>query len=224
MAILSAILYFLTQHPFLSWATLILVSVVLARLMVVWRRRRGWYFLILFSCVYGMVNIFTGHIINALFLNAVGVAGTAVVTHSRETNSTLNDQPIWAYDAVLKTADGRDVVTRFNTMTASIYPIRNTILIPPEGEVFAVKYLPGFPRNLVIMSDQSAYGKAYVVGQDRGPVDKAANQFAVSPGNPAFIAEYRAALTTFLARHRHDADPGLVQDYQARLDALPRAD
>jgi hypothetical protein len=224
MTILSAILYFLVQHPFSSWPVLILVGVVLARLMVLWRRQGGWYLLILPFFLYGPVNIFTAHIFNALFLNAAGVAGTAVVTHSEETSSTLNDQNIWAYDAVLKTADGRDVVTRFTTMSASIYPIRNVILIPPEGQVFAVKYVPGFPRNFVIMSDQSAYGKAYVIGQDRGPVDKAANQFAVSPGNPAFIAEYRAALTTFLAKHRHDADPGLVQDYQARLDALPRPD
>jgi hypothetical protein len=224
MTILSAILYFLAQHPFSSWPVLILVGVVLARLMVLWRRQGGWYLLILPFFLYGPVNIFTAHIFNALFLNAVGVAGTAVVTHSEETSSTLNDQNIWAYDAVLKTADGRDVVTRFTTMSASIYPIRNVILIPPEGEVFAVKYVPGFPRNFVIMSDQSAYGKVYVIGQDRRPVDKAANQFAVSPGNAAFIAEYRGALTTFLAKHRHDADPGLVQDYQARLDALPRAD
>jgi hypothetical protein len=143
------------------------------------------------------------------------------VTHSRETSSTLNDQPIWAYDAVLKTADGRDVVTGFTTMSASIYPITNEILIPPEGEIFVAKYVPGFPRNMVIMRDLSPYGKVYRIGMDRGPVDKAANQLEASPSNAAFIAEYREALTVFLEKHRQDADPALVRDFEARLEALP---
>ena len=222
MAILSAILYFLSQHPLLSWPVLILVGVSLGWAMARWRRHLSWHLLAAPFFFFGIANIFTGNIFNALFLNAVGQTGTAVVTHSEETSSTLNDQAIWAYDAVLKTADGRDVVTGFNTMTASIYPISNEILIPPEGEVFVAKYVPGFPRNMVIMRDLSPYGKVYRIGRDRGPVDKAANQFAASPGNAAFIAEYREALTTFIAKHRNDADPALIRDFQEKLEALPR--
>ncbi|CAN7569730.1 hypothetical protein [Caulobacter sp. LjRoot300] len=224
MTILSAILYFLSQHPILSWPVLILVGALLGWAMATWRRNAGWYGLMGFFFFFGIANIFTGHIFNALFLNAFGETGAAVVTHSRETSSTLNDQPVWAYDAVLKTADGRDVVTGFTTMSASLYPITNEILIPPEGEMFVAKYIPGFPRNIAIMRDLSPYGKAYRVGMDRGPVDKAANQFAASPGNAAFIAEYRGALTAFLAKHRQDADPALVRDLEARLEALPPAD
>jgi hypothetical protein len=37
-------------------------------------------------------------------------------------------------------------------MSASIYPIRNRILIPPENEPFVAKYIPGFERNIVIMN------------------------------------------------------------------------
>ena len=141
--------------------------------------------------------------------------------HQRETNIQLNDQYIWEYDAVLKTADNRDVAVHFDTMSASIYPIRNEILIPPQNEVFMVKYIPGFERNIVILSDESDYGKRLIMDQDKGPVEKAAGQYAVSPRNPAFINEYRDALTTFIAKHRNDADPDLIEGYQRELEQLP---
>lgn len=224
MVILSTIFYFLAHHPFWSWLVIVLAGVLLAYLLAKWTGKGRWWALILVFFLYGPVNIFTAHIFNALFLEAFGTDGTAVITQSEETSSTLNDQNIWAYDAVMKTADGRDVVAQFDTMSASIYPITNAILIPPEGETFAVRYIPGFPRNFVIMRDLSPYGRRYLIGEDRRPVDKAAAQFAASPGNKAFIAEYRAALTAFIARHRHDADPALIERYRAQLGALPRAD
>jgi hypothetical protein len=220
MRTISAILYFLSQHSLLSLPVIVLVSTFIAAAISAWRRNGAWHLLIIPGLVFGMINVFTAHIANALFLNAFGEVGSAVVTYQRETSSQLNDQNIWAYDAVVKTADGKDVVTKFTTMSASIYPVRNEILIPPLGERFVVKYIPGFARNIAIMSDQSDYGRRLVVDDDRGPVEKAAMQFAASPNNPAFVAEYRTALTTFLTKHRQDADPALVRDYQARLDAL----
>lgn len=224
MVILSAISYFLTHHPFWSWPVIVLTGALLAYLLAKWTGSGRWYGLILVFFLYGPINIFTAHIFNALFLEAFGTDGTAVITQSEETSSTLNDQNIWAYDAVMKTADGRDVVAQFDTMSASIYPITNAILIPPEGETFAVRYIPGFPRNFVIMRDLSPYGRRYLIGEDRRPVEKAAAQFAASPGNKAFIAEYREALTAFVAKHGRDADPALIERYQAQLRALPRAD
>ncbi len=221
MTVLSAIFYFLTQHPFWSMPLFILVGFFIAQLMVIWRRQARWYLLLLPFFIYAQLNIFVAHMFNALLLEAYGVEGSGVITHSDETSSTLNDQSIWAYDLVLKTAEGRDVVAQIDTMSASIYPLTNAILIPPEGERFVVRYIPGFPRNFVIMRNLSAYGIRYQIGQDRQPVDKAAAQFAVSPANPAFIAEYREALTTFITQHRHDADPALIEDFVQKRDALP---
>ena len=224
MILLSKISYFLTHHPFWSWPVIIIVGVLLAHLLAKWRGSGRWYMLILPFFIYGQINIFTAHIFNALLLEAFGVDGTAVITQSEETNSTLNDQSVWAYDAVLKTADDRDVVVQFDTMSASIYPITNTIFIPPQGEHFVVRYIPGFPRNFVIMRDLSPYGKKYRIGEDRRPVEKAAAQSAASPDNRAFIAEYRDALTAFVDKHRDDADPTLIATYRAQLDALPEPD
>ena len=82
------------------------------------------------------------------------------------------------------------------------------------------KYVPGFARNFVIMSDQSEYGKERLIHQDLELVEKAPAQLAVSPANPAFIEEYRTALRRFINAHRDDADPDLIRDYEQKLDAL----
>ncbi len=193
----------------------LILSAVLAKL-----GGYGWYALLIPIFLFSQINFFTGHILNALFLNTFGTQGHAVIVHSRETDSQLNDKNIWEYNAVLKTADVHDVPLQFNTMSAAIYPIRNAILIPPENEMFVAKYIPGFERNIVIMSDESDYGKRIIEDDDRGPVEKAAGQYAVSPTNPAFIKEYRDALQAFIAKHHSDADPDLIQDYEQQLERL----
>ncbi|HWU12404.1 MAG TPA: hypothetical protein VN157_00160 [Caulobacter sp.] len=58
------------------------------------------------------------------------------------------------------------------------------------------------------------------IREDREPVEKAANRLAASPGNAASIAAYREALTKFLIQHPN-ADTALIEDYRAKLDALP---
>jgi hypothetical protein len=223
MVVLSAILYFLVYHPFLSMPLIILAGLIVSAVLAQLSRRRKYYLLIIPFYLCSQVNVFAGHFLNALFLNAFGTRGTAVIVHSQETDSQLNNKNVWAYDAVLKTANDRDVVVHFDTLSASIYPIRNAILIPPENESFVAKYIPGFERNICIMSDESDYGKRIIVDQDRGPVEKAGGQYAVSPANPAFINEYRNALQTFIVKHRDDADPDLIQQYQEQLNDLSQA-
>lgn len=221
MPILSAISYFLAHHPIWSLPLLVLFFSGLGVTLAIGRKNMAWFGLIVVGVLLAMANVFLGHFVNALFLNANGVTGSAVIVHSEQTNSTLNDNYIWDYDAVLRTADGQDVPFTFDTMTASIYPIRNEILIPPEGEVFKVKYVPGFPRNVVILSDESDYGRKRQIAEDLQPVEKAAAQLAFSPSNPAFIEEYRHALQKFIATHYTDASPDLIESYQQKLDALP---
>jgi len=39
-----------------------------------------------------------------------------------------------------------------------------------------------------------------------------------------WIAECREALAAFIAKHHKDADPVLMENYKAQLDALQQAD
>jgi hypothetical protein len=63
-------------------------------------------------------------------------------------------------------------------------------------------------------------GKQRKIEHDRTPVEKAAGQYAVNPANQAFIKEYRGALQAFLRKHRDDADPDLIEDYEQELNKL----
>jgi len=120
LIIISALLYFLSQHSLLSFPLITLFGLAVGAGMARWRKNPAWLALGIVGLVAGMINVFTGSSINAVFLNAYGTYGSAVVTHAEETSSQLNDQYIWAYDAVIKTADGRDVKTSFDTMSASL--------------------------------------------------------------------------------------------------------
>lgn len=223
MAFLSAIFYFLNQHSLLSMPLILAAGFGLMSLVVRWRKNPGLYVWMVPVFIFSMVNVFTSSILNGLFLNAVGTYGSAVITQQRETNSRLNEQAVWAYDVVMKTADGRDVKTGFDTMSATIYPWTNTIYIPPMGERFVVKYVPGFEKNIAVMRLESDYGKAYIVAVAKSEVSAKERQLEASPDNPEFKAEYRAALKAFLDDHANNADPNTLRLYRAELQRLEQA-
>jgi len=222
MTVLAAIFYFLGQHSVLSLPLLTLLGVAVGAGLARWRRHNAWYALGVVGFVLGMANVFTGAMANAAFVNAFGTYGSAVITHAEQTSSRLNEQNIWTYDAVLTTADGRDVKISFDTLSASLYPVRNEIELPPTGERFVVKYMPGYERSVAIMRDESPFGKRSLVQRARAPVERAKAQLAASPGNAGFRQEYREALRQFLDTYQDDAPPGLAEHYRYELQVLGR--
>jgi hypothetical protein len=220
MGAVSAVFYFLGHHPFLAMPLYPLLTLAIGAGLARLTRSRGWMLLGVAGLVMAAMSPFFGSAVNAMFLNAVGTTGSAVIVHSEETSSTLNDNNIWYYQAVVRTADGRNVETDFDTMSAAIYPWRNEILIPREGERFVVKYVPAFPRNIAIMVDESPYGQQRQIARDREPVETAVAKLEAAPDDPKFRDDLRQALREFIARHAADADPELLASYRARLAVL----
>ncbi len=211
---LSALLWFTSQHPLLTF----FAAMVLAVLVSWWRRAPG-YAIVVFPLA--MLNIFLGSFLNATFLNAVGERGEAVIVNAEETNSTLNEQYIWRYEAVLRTVEGRDVEVVFHTNTATLWPLENTIRIPARDQPFVVKYTPGFPRNFVILTNESPHGIAQARARARERVEVAARKLHFSPDNAGFRADYRRELETWLRDHGNDPQQqSEAQRYRAELDAL----
>lgn len=210
---LSMLFYFFAHHGGWSFFALMFVGIALST----WRKTITY---VIIAFVLAILNVFTGQFVNAIFLNQFGERGSAVITLSKETSSTLNDQYIWDYDVVMKTADGKDVVTEFSTTTASLYPVRNSILIPPDGERFVVKYIPGFEKNIVIMTDESSYGRKRIIHENLEPVQKARNQFESSPSNESFRKAYADELRTFLDNPENATDTVNLIQFKAILSQL----
>ena len=213
MKTVSSVLFFLSHHP--GWSFLI-ICVLFVFLCY---RTKKWIFAII-ALLLPVANIFCAHMLNAWFLNAYGEKSTAVIIHEEQTNSTLNDQFIWDYDAVVKALDGKDVISGFSTMSAAIYPVRNSISIPPLGQRFLVKFIPGYEKNFVILSDESDYGKMQIISEKREVVEKARRMFESSPGNAAFKQEYRDAMQKFITDGENALDSSAVELYKAILSGM----
>ncbi|MBS0032315.1 hypothetical protein ACTJJ0_34045 [Chitinophaga sp. 22321] len=213
MKIISAILYFLSHHP--GWSFPLLM--IFFGLLWSWRKKTIYGLLVLLAPI---ANIFLAHMLNAWFLNKFGVKGTAVITQSEQTNSTLNDQYIYDYDVLVKTADGKDVLTGFSTMSAAIYPVRNSILIPNVDEPFLVKYIPGYEKNIVILSDESNYGIARKIMENQQEVQKAWIQYKASPQNKSFKDEYLQVLKKYVADSNNASEPDVINNYKTIIQQL----
>lgn len=213
MKAISIILYFLSNHPVWGFLIIFVLFSLIAAL-----RGKIVYMILAFTLAFA--NIFATHFLNAWFLNTFGVKATAVIINAEQTNSTLNEEYIWDYEAVIKTPEGKDVVTSFSTMSAAIYPIRNAILIPQMGEPFFVKYMPGYEKNIVILSDESMYGKLRNIYENRQPIEKARRQLEAHPNNKEFKDEYLRELKIFIENNDNALDTISIRSYKEIIRVL----
>lgn len=223
MAFLSFCTYLLANHRVLLVFALPLLLLVVA----IWyhsRTGKRWlYFLIPSVFTLGILNVFTGPWVNAAFLNWAGTPGTAIVVDKRDAGWMLNEQPAHVYDVLATTADGQELILQFDSMAVSIWPVRSRMLIPPINERFAIRYVPGFARNFVIMSDDSDYGRRWLLSEARGPLDRARRMHEASPANMEFAQAYQDALRSFLAQHGDQLADSERSRYEAALETLGRS-
>ena len=144
MIFVSKILFFTSHHGFYTVIILVLVFGLLSFVT-----KKGWFLIPILPLA--ILNGIGGQFLNAWFLNKYGTESTAIITSDVETNSTLNDQYIHDYEAIVKKLDGKYVNTFFSTTTASIYPIENAIRIPQVEKPFPIKFIPGYEKNIVIL-------------------------------------------------------------------------
>lgn len=220
MSFLSACFYTLTNYRFLLVFLLPLACLVVAILLHIYRGNRYGYFLVPSVFILALLNAFTGPWVNAAFLNQFGTYGEAIIVETRDAGWLLNEQRVNEYDALLRTAGNEDLLVNFNDMTATIWPPRNLVLLPAINDPFVVKYIPGFPRNMAIMSDESGYGKRWLLTEARRSVDRARNLHVASPGNDRFANDYRENIETFLNNYENMLSEQERREYHDILQDL----
>lgn len=191
MLILSKILFFFSHHGFYAVLIFILFFWLLSFLT-----KKAWWLILIIPFSIG--NGFGGQFLNAWFLNKYGVESTAIITSEVQTNSQLNDNYIYDYEAIVKKQDGKYVETYFSTTSASIYPIENAIRIPSSDKEFPVKFIPGYEENIVILFNQSEQGKILRRYELMEPVKSARIKYEADRTNPKFIKKYIVALEDYV--------------------------
>ncbi|MDR6403427.1 MULTISPECIES: hypothetical protein [Chryseobacterium] len=213
MVFISKILFFTSHHGFY---TVIILFLLFGFLFVVTRK---WWLLIPILPL-SIINGFGGQFINAWFLNKYGVESTAILTSDIQTNSTLNDQYIHDYEAIVKKQDGKYVNTFFSTTTAAIYPIENAIRIPRKEETFPVKFIPGYEKNIVILYYQSEEGKNLLKYEMQAPIDTARIKYEADKTNKEFIEEYISALEDYVKYYDDENYKMKIEELKKELQQL----
>lgn len=212
MIILSKILYFISHYGFYTIVLIILLFGSLAHFT-----RRALFLIAIIPL--SIANGFASQYLNAWFLNRYGVRSTAIITSDVETNSTLNDAYIHDYGAIVMKQNGKYINTDFSTTSAAIYPIENSIQIPPKGQSFPVKYIPGFEKNIVILYYESKQGQSRLRFEKQEPINSARIKYEADPSNNEFIEEYLKALKDYTEQYNDENTTA----YQLKIMELQRA-
>ncbi|MFA6276421.1 MAG: hypothetical protein WC622_06710 [Pedobacter sp.] len=161
--------------------------------------------------------------LNAWFLNKHGVKSTAIITSDIETTSTLNDQYIHNYEAIVRKQDGKYVSTYFSSTFATVYPIENAIHIPRMGKTFPVKYIVGYEKNMVILYNEYEEGQKLRRYEKQAPIISARMKYEADKTNKEFIEGYIAALKAYTEVYQDDNSEKynrLIKELHQELDRL----
>ncbi|WP_018610003.1 hypothetical protein [Uliginosibacterium gangwonense] len=149
-------------------------------------------------------NQFAGHFASNWLLATSGIAGSATVVSIESTSSMYNDQPVMRHQVMIRPQQGGAVIqTYFDTSDFNItpQPTEGGYVYPQQGSRFNVRYLPDFPRAVVVLSDDdSPYSRSLRCQHSMEVQNKLSNQLAFDPQN----GEFKAALAN--AKHVAEQD------------------
>jgi len=216
MVFLSKILYFISHHGF--YTTLILI---LFFLTASYLTKKIWVLILIIP--FSVANGVCSQYLNAWFLNKYGVKSNAIITSDIETTSTLNDQYIHDYEAIVRKQDGKYVSTSFSSTFATVYPIENAIHIPRMSKTFPVKYIVGYEENMVILYNEYEEGQKLLRYEKQAPIISARMKYEADKTNKDFIEGYIAALKGYTETYQDKNSEKynhLIRELQQELDGL----
>lgn len=190
------------------------------------------------GCILGAFYLFTivyfiaGPSIATSLVYHLGEKGAATITGSYPTGDIYNNQRVYGYDVLIHTAAGGIVQTRFEEDDFNVYPSSNDIDYPDVSDLFNVRYLPGYPSDFVIVTnDDSPWAlslqKAQRCDDMKTTLLAARAKYAFDRGNAAYRTSYISDIRSFIAQKCYTGGDDLqayyidIQNVEHGLAPLP---
>ncbi len=161
------------------------------------RRKFAWRLLV---GTLGVVCFFAGPYLVARLLYTVGQTATAQVIDTYATSISANDRNVVGYHVMIRDG-GTILMTRFEDDEFNMYPVPDAFSYPQPGMDFTVRFLRGYPRDFVIVTDDdSPWAHRQRCDALSLRVVEARGKFNFAGGAVAFRAPYVAAIDAYLGQ------------------------
>ena len=115
--------------------------------------RRWMWRLAMVAC--GLGIFFGAPVLSDWLLYRVGQTATAQVTGTYATWTEINDHDVVGYNVLIRVAPDKLVESRFEDDEVNVFPPAD-FDYPQPNETFDVRYVPGFPRDFIILTDDDS--------------------------------------------------------------------
>jgi len=174
-----------------------------------------------FVWLFAFLNIFFGTYVSSFVIDTVGATGRAQVTSTYGTSTFYNNHNVVGYNVQIKTADGSIVETSFEDDDFNEYPGSNTFVTPGPGDKFNVRYLPSFPRDFVIITnDDSPWARGLACSSLQQSVSEAERKYEFGDRAPAYRSPYVDAIEAAIAGGCYDGNADILQTYRNKTEAV----
>lgn len=164
----AALVGYITMHPFLFAGVYFAVIALVAgiyekkkitgeiteRILRLFKGLSGIFFLLYFPVIF--INFFLGETIFKKVVNTVGVETSAIVGKVYRTSTIYNHRRLYEYEVYIQTEGGKNEKVIVDDMYVPYVGKYADIFhsYPETGEKVIVKYIPGFPRFFVILTER----------------------------------------------------------------------
>ena len=103
-----------------------------------------------------VLNLVLGDALADRLIHRLGISAAASITGSHGTSSQYNNHNVVGYDVLIRSPGGGTISTGFEDDDFNVYPPHNATSYPGQGDVFTVRYLPGYASDFTIVSDDDS--------------------------------------------------------------------
>lgn len=212
------ILFLLAQHRFAVLLAAVFLPALISR-----KNRRRWH---LIGPVWLLVilNLVGGTYLASYALYHLGASAPAEITNSHGTDTRYNGHFVVSYDVSIKVADGKLFDTSFEDDDFNLWPSGNEATYPGLGDRFNVRYLPTFPDDfLIVTDDASPWTQKLACGPLEQKKYEAEAKYEFGDHGATYRAAYIAAIEALIAGNCYEGNADILAEYRREIEEAKAA-